>query len=148
MHWMVASEVYVRKIKFNNHESIDVLQPIVLLNVGGKLFFSLLWTRLEDHMFKKNKLIDLSVQNGCISKLPGCWEDISLVLEELKAAKTNKSNLTAAWSDVANAYGFIPHHFISVLLLQGCHHPEKVCKTLYFVNFSGKVLKYLKKSGI
>lgn len=111
MHWMIASEVYVPKIKFNNHESIDVLQPIVLLNVGGKLFFSLLWTRLEDHMFKKNKLIDLSVQNGCISKLPGCWEDISLVLEELKAAKTNKLNLTAAWSDVANAYGFIPHHF-------------------------------------
>ena len=36
---------------------------------------------------------------------------ISLVLEELKAAKTNKLNLTAAWSDVANAYGFIPHHF-------------------------------------
>ena len=73
MHWMVASEVYARKIKFNNHESIDVLQPIVLLNVGGKLYFSLLWIRLEDHM---NKLIDLSVQNGCISKLPGCWEGI------------------------------------------------------------------------
>ena len=86
------------------------------MDVEGKLFFSLLAKRLELHIIKKNKIIDTSIQKGCISKLPGCWEHMSAVWEELKSSKISKANQTAVWLDIANAYGSIPHQLIFLAL--------------------------------
>ena len=92
IHWRVASEVYIPKIKPHNPQSIE-FQPIALLSVEGKLFLSLLSKRLEDHIMKNNDLIDLSVQKRCMTKVPGCCERMSLVWKELKAIKASKLGL-------------------------------------------------------
>ena len=47
-----------------------------------------------------------------MAKVPGCWEHMSLVWDELKTAKSNKTSITAVWLDIANAYGSIPHQLI------------------------------------
>ena len=109
IHWRVASEVYIPKKKSPNLELTENFWLIALINVERRLFFSLLSQRLEDHIIKKNRLIDLSIQKECMAKVPGSWEHMSLVWKELKAAKTNKLNLAAVWLDIANAYGYVPH---------------------------------------
>ena len=47
-----------------------------------------------------------------MAKVPGCWEHLSLVWDELKTVKSNKTSITAVWLDIANAYGSIPHQLI------------------------------------
>ena len=54
----------------------------------------------------------MSIQKGCTVKEPGCWEHMSLVWKERKAAKTNKFNLSAVWLELATAYSSVPHQFI------------------------------------
>ena len=112
IQWRIASEVYIPKKTPPSPSVIEDFRPVALLNVEGKLFFSLLAKRLESHIISNNKLINPSIQKGCISKVPGCWEHMSLVWKELKGTKTNKTNLTAVWLDISNAYGSIPHQLI------------------------------------
>ena len=52
--------------KTPNPESIDEFQPISILNVEEKLFFSLLSKWLEDHIVKKNN------RSFCLSKRDAC----------------------------------------------------------------------------
>ena len=54
----------------------------------------------------------MSIQKGCMAKVPGCWEHMSLVWDKLKTAKSNKTSTTAVWLDIANRYGSIPHQLI------------------------------------
>ena len=72
--------------------------------------------RFENHIIKKNKFIQTSIQKGCMEKVPGCWEHMSLVWEELKDSKLKHSNIAAVWLDIANAYGSVPHQLIFTAL--------------------------------
>ena len=112
IQWRVAKETYIPKTKPPSPNNIKDYRPIALLNVEGKLFFSLISRRLEDHIIKKNKFINKSIQKGCMEKVPGCWEHMSMVWETLKSSKTAKSCVSVVWLDVANAYGSIPHKLI------------------------------------
>ena len=47
-----------------------------------------------------------------MEKVPGCWEHISVVWDELKSRKTERSNIAAIWLDIANAYGSVPHQLL------------------------------------
>ena len=94
-----------------NTSEIEDFCPIALLNVEGKLLFSLVSKRLE-HYIHKNKFVNVSIQKGCMEKVPGCWEHMPLVWEELKQAKPNKHNIAAVWLDIANAYGSVQHELI------------------------------------
>ena len=47
-----------------------------------------------------------------MEKIPGCWEHMSMVWNELKSTKPEHGNLAAVWLDIANAYGFVPHQLI------------------------------------
>ena len=116
IQWRVASEVHIPKTKPPNPSDIEDFRPIALLNVEGKLFFSLLAKRLESHIITNNRFINSSIQKGCMSKVPGCWEHMSLVWNELKEIKSKKSNITSVWLDIANAYGSIPHQLIFLVL--------------------------------
>ena len=112
VQWRVATEVYIPKVKPPNPNNIKDFRPISLLNVEGKLFFSLISKRLECHIITNNKLINSSIQKGCMEKIPGCWEHMSMVWNELKSSKSQKGSLAAIWLDIANAYGSVPHQLI------------------------------------
>ena len=112
VQWRVSSETYIPKTKQPKQDCIKEFRPIALLNVEGKLFFSLISRRLEKHIVKNNKFINLSIQKGCMEKVPGCWEHMSTAWNSLKTAKAEKSDLAAVWLDIANAYGSVPHKLI------------------------------------
>ena len=78
LQWRMASEVYIPKNKNPDSTNINDFRPISLLNVEGKLFFSLVSKRIENHIFRNN-IIDKSVQKGCMERVPGCWEHMSVV---------------------------------------------------------------------
>ena len=103
--------MYIPKSKDPDPSKIKDFRPISLLNVEGKLFFSLLSKRIENHIFKNN-FINKSIQKGCMEKVPGCWEHMSVVWDELKSSKKEKIDLSAIWLDIANAYGSVPHQLI------------------------------------
>ena len=90
IHQRVASEAYIFKKKLKNPESIQDFGPVALLNIEGKIFFSLLSKYLHDYIITKNRLTDLAIQKGCMAKVPSCWEHMPLVWKELKTAKINK----------------------------------------------------------
>ncbi|XP_057299380.1 uncharacterized protein LOC130630000 [Hydractinia symbiolongicarpus] len=115
VQWRIASEVYIPKNNTPCPSNIKDFRPIALLNVEGKLFFSLISKRLESHIIKKN-FINTSIQKGCMEKVPGCWEHMSLVWSTLKNAKAQHSSLSAIWLDIANAYPSVPHKLIFMAL--------------------------------
>ena len=47
-----------------------------------------------------------------MERVPGCWEHMSVVWDELKSRKTERSNIAAIWLDIANAYGSVPHQLL------------------------------------
>ena len=75
-------------------------------------FFSLISKRLETYLIYNNKLTNNSIQKGCMEKVPGSWEPLSMVWHALKEAKTQKSTLATVWLDTANEYGSSPHKLI------------------------------------
>ena len=105
-------EFFIPKTKPPSPSNIKDFRPIALLNVEGKLFFSLVSKRLEQHVISNNKFINTSIQKGCMEKVPGCWEHMSMVWSALKEARQNKSSIANIWLDIANAYGSIPHRLI------------------------------------
>ena len=69
------------------------------------MFFSLISKRLEKHIIANNKFINTSVQKGCMGKVPGCLEHMSVVWGALKEARCNKLNVANIWFDIVNVYG-------------------------------------------
>ena len=112
IQWRYAKEIYIPKSKSPSESNIKDFRPIALLNVEGKLLFSLISKRLEAHLIANNSFINTSIQKGCMEKVPGCWEHMSTVWSALKEARSNKSDLATIWLDIANAYGSIPHKLI------------------------------------
>ena len=112
LQWRYAMEFFIPKTKPPSPSNIKDFRPIALLNVEGKLFFSLISKRLEQHIISSNRFIDTSIQKGCMEKVPGCWEHMSMVWSALKEARKNKSSVANIWLDIANAYGSIPHRLI------------------------------------
>ena len=116
LQWRSANEIYIPKVKPPTEHNISDFRPIALLNVEGKLFFSLVSRCLETHSIRNKKIINKSVQKGCMEKVPGCWEHISMVWAALKEAKSKNLYLATIWLDIANAYGSMPHKLIIFVL--------------------------------
>ena len=49
-------------------------QPTILKGFDTSKFNLLLTNRLENHIITNNKLINSSIEKGCMEKMPGCWE--------------------------------------------------------------------------
>ena len=64
IQWRIAKEVYIPKINPPTNSKIEDFRPIALLNVKGKLFFSLISKRIEDHILHKNKFVNVAIQKG------------------------------------------------------------------------------------
>ena len=107
-----AMETYIPKVEKPVANCIGDFRPIALANVEGKIFWSLVSQRLISHLVDNNKIIDTSVQKGCLAKTPGVWEHVSMVWSALQKTRSAKEDLATVWLDIANAYGTIPHQLI------------------------------------
>ena len=131
--WMVAEGVYIPKEQ--NSSTIDQFRPISLLNVEGKIFFSVMASRLTKYL-RDNGYINVSVQKGGIPGISGCLEHATMIWEAIQRVKSEKLNLDVVWLDLANAYGSVPHQMIQ-LALKMYHVPEAIQVMLeeYFAGF-------------
>ena len=132
--WMTAEGVYIPKEQ--NSSDINQFRPISLLNVEGKIFFSVMASRLTKYL-KENEYLDVSVQKGGIPGVPGCVEHATMIWDAIQRAKSEKRNLDVIWLDLANAYGSVPHKMIQ-LALEMHHVPKNIREMLksYFDGFS------------
>ena len=75
--WKVAEGVYIPKER--DSHSLSQFRPISLLNVEGKVFFSVIASRLTEYVLS-NKYMVTSIQKGGV---PGCIEHSSMIWEGL-----------------------------------------------------------------
>ena len=116
INWRHAFICFVPKVDSPNSSRINDFRQIALINVEGKLFFSLVSSRITNHIVHKNHFIDTSIQKGCMEGIPGCWEHMAMIWDTFKDARINKKSAATVWLDVANAYGSIPHELIFLAL--------------------------------
>ena len=107
--WRRAGGVMIPKEK--NATNIDQFRQINLLNVEGKIFFSVVAQRLTTYL-KKNKLIDTSIQKAGIPGFSGCLEHTSMIWHQIQCAKKEGRDLHVLFLDLANAFGSVPHSLI------------------------------------
>ncbi|GFO00047.1 reverse transcriptase [Plakobranchus ocellatus] len=107
--WTTAAGVYIPKEQ--DSKRINQFRPISLLNVEGKIFFSITASRLTKYL-TENGCINTSVQKGSIPGVSGCLEHATMIWEAIQRAKSEKLNLDVVWLDQANAYGSVPHEMI------------------------------------
>ncbi|GFR69091.1 polyprotein [Elysia marginata] len=74
--WMTAEGVYIPKEQ--NSKEIHQFRPISLLNNEGKIFFSVMATRLTKYL-TENGYINTSVQKGSIPGVSGCLEHATMI---------------------------------------------------------------------
>ena len=79
IQWRSAQEIYIPKVSTPSDTKLSDFRPIALLNVEGKLLFSLISNRLEIHLIHSHKFINNSIQKSCMEKVPGCWEHLFMV---------------------------------------------------------------------
>ena len=119
--WREAEGVFIPKEEGAN--TVKKFRTISLLNVEGKLFFSMKADRITDFLMDSG-YIDPSIQKGGIPGVSGCLEHTALLSQLIREAKSEKKNLVVTWLDIANAYGSIPHDVIQRALVEA-HVPEK-----------------------
>ncbi|GFO32390.1 reverse transcriptase [Plakobranchus ocellatus] len=110
---MIAEAVYIPKEQ--DSEGINQFRPISLLNVEGKIYFSVMASRLTKYL-TENGYINTSVQKGGIPGVSGCLEHATMIWEAIQRAKSEKQSLDVVWIDLANAYGSVPHEMIQLAL--------------------------------
>ena len=131
--WRYSQGIWIPKEE--RAKKINQFRCISLLNVEGKIFFSLLNRRLVDFLLK-NTYIDTSVQKGGIPGMPGVIEHTGVITQLLKEAKANKGDIAVLWLDIKNAYGPI-HHSLVQEALKRYHVPNKIIEIIgdYYHNF-------------
>ena len=118
--WRKAEGVFIPKEE--GASSVNKFRTISLLNVEGKLFFSMKADRITDFVLARG-YIDPSIQKGGIPGVSGCLEHTALLSQLIREAKAEKKNLVITWLDIANAYGSLPHDVIQKALVKA-HIPE------------------------
>ncbi len=107
--WRRAGGVLIPKEK--DATEISQFRPICLLNVEGKIFFSMIAQRLSTYL-DKNKYIDTAVQKAGIPGFSGCLEHTSMIWHQIQAAKKDKRDIHVIFLDLANAFGSVPHNLL------------------------------------
>ena len=107
--WRRAGGIFIPK----ERDSLEISQfrPISLLNVEGKVFFSVVAQRLSSYL-EKNRLIDTSVQKAGIPGFSGCLEHTSMIWHQIQSARREKRDLHVVFLDLANAFGSVPHSLL------------------------------------
>lgn len=107
--WTLAEGCFVPKEL--NSTRLDQFREISLLDVEGKIFWSIIAKRLTTYLLA-NDFIDPSVQKGGVPGYSGCLEHTAAISQLIKEAKRNNSTLSVIWLDLAKAYPSVPHQLI------------------------------------
>jgi Reverse transcriptase (RNA-dependent DNA polymerase) len=135
--WQIADGVFIPK----EEKSVELSQfrPIALMNVEGKIFFSVLAKRVSTFVLE-NGYIDTTIQKAGIPGFSGCLEHSCVIWELIKRAKVEKRDLAVIWLDLVNAYGSVPHKLVE-FAMDFFWVPEEVIK-LVMKYFDGFVCRY------
>ncbi|KAI2644850.1 hypothetical protein H4Q32_030713 [Labeo rohita] len=99
--WRKAGEILIPKEK--DSAAISQFRQISLLNVEGKIFFSVLAQRLSTYL-QRNNFIDTSFS--------GCMEHANMIWHQIQSAKKENRDLHVIFLDLANAFGSVPHKIL------------------------------------
>ena len=109
---MLRESISPRK---QNSTEINQFRSISLLNVEGKIFFSVMASPSTKYL-TEDGYINTSVQKRGIPEVSGSFEHPTMIWKAIKRAKSEKINLDVVWLDLANAHGSVPHHMIQLAL--------------------------------
>ena len=115
------------------------MRPISVLNVEGRIFFSVVHKRLANFLIG-NSYIDTKNQKGFIQDMAGCIEQGALVEAALRYTKRHKRPICIPWLDLANAFGSVSHTLVK-FPLDWFHVPASIC-TLIF-NYYESIFSYV-----
>ena len=102
---MSSDGVYIiKEIKLTE---INHFRPISLMNVDGKIFFSVMASRSKKYL-TENGYVNNSVQKVGIPGVSGCLEHATMIWEAIQSANSEKLNLDVIWLNLENAYGSVP----------------------------------------
>uniref|UniRef100_A0A3P9H1W7 Reverse transcriptase domain-containing protein n=1 Tax=Oryzias latipes TaxID=8090 RepID=A0A3P9H1W7_ORYLA len=107
--WRRAGGILIPKEK--DSAVLGQFRQISLLNVEGKIFFSVVAHRLTSYLHRNN-LIDTSIQKAGIPGFSGCVEHTSVIWHQIQLAKKERKDLHVVFLDLENAFGSVPHKFL------------------------------------
>lgn len=120
--------------KEQNFHTISQLRNTALLNVEGKIIFSILARRMSNFLMG-NRYINTSCQKAGITGFPGCIEHSSVIWDQILPEKREKSDLHVVWLDFTNTYGSVLPKLIEFVMeffyVPGC---VQNIITVYFGN--------------
>ena len=109
LYWQQAEGCFIPKEE--KSENVTQFRTISVLNVEGKIFFSVLARRMTSYM-TGNRFVDTSVQKAKYLDFGDAFNTRTVISQLIQEAKVSKKNLTVVWLDLVNAYGTIPHTLI------------------------------------
>ena len=139
--WAAAFIVLLSKDPDKLHVPSE-FRPIAITNTVGKIFFSVISSRLQTFLVK-NKYILKTTQKGFLAGVAGCVEHSFTLFEALREAKDEARQIVVAWIDLANAYGSVRHNLIQ-FALNWYHVPAEV-QALVFDYYNKLMAKVVTK---
>ena len=92
-------EVYIILLsKSEDLSLVSEFRPIAITSTVGKIFFSVVSTRLQVFMLK-NGYISKEIQKGFLAGVSGCVEHRFALLETMRDAKASHWQLVITWRD-------------------------------------------------
>jgi hypothetical protein len=112
-----------------NFELPEEFRPIAVGNTDGKIFFSVIATRLQTFM-TSNNYIKIKKQKGFLEGMAGCIEHSFALYEAFRNATRAQRSIVSTWIDLANAYGSVKHNLIQFAL--DWYHVPKCIQEMIF----------------
>ena len=113
--WQCGFIILIPKATTADLSDPSEFRPIALLNVEGRLFFTLMEWRLSDYLVS-NGYLDIAIQKGFLREVGGCVEHSETVYRAALDARTHRRDLVISWIDLKNAYGSVKHCLIQFSL--------------------------------
>ena len=127
LSWRIGRVTEIPKEEDTSHPSL--MRPITVLNVEGRLFWSIFQTRLADFVIGNN-YISNTIQKAFMEGVAGCIEHATIIAEMIKDAKQHQNALCLVWLDLANAYGSVNHMMIQ-FALKWYHIPREMIELIF-----------------
>ena len=125
--WQIARIRQLAKSDDTSHPSL--MRPISVLNVEGRLFFTIYQEKMASYMLKNN-YIKQGVQKAFLENVAGCIEHTTLLAEAIRDARERRRAICIVWIDIANAYGSVRHNLLQ-FALRWYHVPTSICELMW-----------------